>query len=290
METDQIKELVQSMSESTFGVIGMGNIGKATISGFIRNNLFSKTQLWICNKTAHETEEKCNDAFDLSNISVAKNNHELVRNCNVIFIALKQNQMREELTSWHETKILDPNKLIISFAAGVHINTIKKWVGYSNQPVIRIMPNTPIAVGKGVFGWTVSDEVTIGQTKIVQYLLRSLGTECLVGSDEAIDIITAISGSGPAYFYLFAEHMIRQAANLGIKEEDAERLVRQTFIGAAALLDQQSNFSISELRKRITSKGGTTEKAIQSFNEDNLFLLIQRAMQGAKQKATELGY
>lgn len=280
-------EIFQAISDSRFGIIGMGNIGRATAVGLLNSNLLSNN-LIISNRSRLETENKIGELVVDNRLNIAENNSQLIQSCDTIVIALKQAQMREELISWRESKILDSSKLLISFAAGVRMDTIKKWVGNSNQPIARVMPNTPIAVGKGVFGWTVSDEVTLGQIKMLQTLLGSLGTEYLVRGDEEIDKITAISGSGPAYLYLLAEYMIVEAITMGIKKQDAERLVQQTFIGAASLLDN-SEYSLSELRQKITSKGGTTERAIIAFNNGNLLSIVRTAMQNAKQRATELG-
>ncbi|MBI3366205.1 pyrroline-5-carboxylate reductase, partial [Candidatus Roizmanbacteria bacterium] len=286
MENRESYEIAQAIAQSKIGIIGMGNIGRATAVGLLNSNLLSN--LVVSNRSRFETINKSEALIADNHISVAENNSQLVHSCDMIIIALKQAQMREELILWKESKILDNSKLLISFAAGVRIDTIKKWVGNPNQPIIRIMPNTPVAIGKGVFGWTVSNEVTLGQIKMIQYILGSLGTQYLVKSDEDIDSITAISGSGPAYFYLFAEFVIREAMNMGIQQKDAERIVQQTFIGAGELL-AHSDESLPDLRKKITSKGGTTEKAIQSFNEDNLYLLIKKAMMSAKKRAGELG-
>lgn len=286
----QFKEFSSvGFNNPTFGIIGMGNIGRAAAIGLAESGLLSKGQLWISNKNYQETENKCKDLINLDKVTLAQTNKDLVQNCNVVFVALKQTQMREELMRWNKSGILDTNILLISFAAGVRIDTIKKWVGNSTQPVVRVMPNTPVAVGKGVFGWTVSDEVTVGQIKTIKNLLGTLGTEFLTKSDENIDIITAISGSGPAYFYLFAEEIVQEAVEMGFNFQEAENLVRQTFIGAAALLDK-SQISFSELRQRITSKGGTTEQAINSFNSHDLSSIVADAMKSAKNRASELGH
>ncbi len=279
----------QEPCSSVFGIVGLGNIGRATVLGLMQSGLLTKEQLWISNRTLQITEGKCSDLIDIDKVTLAKDNKDLVQNCSSIIIALKQGQMRDELLLWKESNILDNDKLLISFAAGIRIDTIKKWVGNQNQPVIRVMPNTPVAVGKGVFGWTVSDEVTVGQIKIIQRMLSNLGTEYLVRSDKEIDAVTAISGSGPAYFYLLAEYMSQEAQAMGIKLQDAENLVRETFIGAAALLDK-ADLSFSDLRQKITSKGGTTEKAVNSFNSDSLSLIVKKAMENAKDRGEELGH
>lgn len=288
MEIHQNEEVLKSIAKARFGIVGLGNIGMATAKGLLNSGLLSPGQLWISNRSRKETEQKSIDLITANNVVVAEDNFTLVRSCNTIIIALKQTQMKEELTAWKENKILDKDTLVVSFAAGVRIDTIKKWVGNLHQPVIRIMPNTPIAVGKGVFGWTVSDEVTVGQIKMFQYLLSNLGTECLVVSDDDIDKITAISGSGPAYFYLVAEHMIEAARKMGMTDDNAVKLVRDTFIGAAELL-MRSGESPTQLRQRITSKGGTTEAAIGAFNSHNLSEIIQDGMNAARNRAHKLG-
>lgn len=288
MEKNVNSEGIKRVSDLRVGVIGMGNIGRAMVRGLLNSELLSTRQISISNRTRQSTEEKCGDLLGSGNLVVAENNGDLVSSCNTVVVALKQNAMKEELEKWSREKVLSKQTIIVSFAAGVKIDTIKRWLGNKTQPVIRVMPNTPTAIGRGVFGWTASDEITLGQLKSFKRLFRDLGTEILVGNEEDIDSITAISGSGPAYFYLLAEYMVESAKQMGLTEKHAEQIVKETFIGAAELLDKTGE-QPKQLRLKITSSKGTTEAAVETFEKNSLFEVIKAGAYSAKNRAGELG-
>lgn len=252
----------------TVGVIGLGNMGRAITEGIAANENFSG-QLIICNRTKEQTLLKFDENI-FPRVRIAEDNAEVAKQSHVLFVSLKQAQMQEELTRWRECGQVNKDSLLVSFAAGITIDTIKKWIGNKKQAVARVMPNTPAAVGEGVYGWAVSDEVTKGQMTQLKKLLGGIGTEIYVERESDIDIVTALSGSGPAYFYLQAEKMIETAVAMGLSKEQAEMAGRKTLIGAAALLAAHPEVSLSTLRQNITSKGGTTEAALKSFLANGL--------------------
>ncbi|MBI4098289.1 MAG: pyrroline-5-carboxylate reductase [Candidatus Levybacteria bacterium] len=274
-------------SQLQVGIIGLGNMGTAFMNGLTAIESFNG-QVFVCSRTGEETIARLKNEVLSSKIQIGENNFSVIDASDIIFLCLKQGQMKEELMKWRESGLLLKDKLLVSCAAGIRIDTIKKWLGNDKQPVARVMPNTPASVGRGVFGWTVSDEVTVGQKNQLEDLFSRIGTEFYVRKESDIDIITALSGSGPAYIYFLVEHMIQSAIEMGLDLESAEIIARQTLIGAAALLEANSELSIKTLRKNITSPKGTTEAAIAQLTSLGFELGIKEAMRAAKKRAGEI--
>jgi pyrroline-5-carboxylate reductase len=175
---------------------------------------------------------------------------------------------------------------VLSIAAGVKISTISQGLGH--RKVVRSMPNTPAQIGLGISGWTATPEVSGEQKALARTILGAMGKEIYFDDEEYLDMVTAVSGSGPAYFYLFAESLIDAAVGLGLNRKDAEALVSQTMLGAAHLM-QKSDKTPAELRRNVTSRGGTTERAIQVFEGSDLAGIVGKAVKAACQRAKELG-
>lgn len=180
------------------------------------------------------------------------------------------------------------NTLILSIAAGKTIHNLTSVYG-NDQPVIRCMPNTPASIGQGVIIGTCNSNVSEKQKKQVEILLSPLGFFDWVEQESTLDAVTAISGSGPAYVFLFIEALKQAALELGISSKLADTLARQTVKGAAILASQEDEKSIEELRKAVTSPGGTTEQALNILMNNNAFSdLIEHAAQAAYEKSKEL--
>jgi pyrroline-5-carboxylate reductase len=175
------------------------------------------------------------------------------------------------------------SKLVISIAAGV---SLEKLQAGSEVPVVRVMPNTPALVGQGASGWVASSDTTDEQKDLIKKMLESFGVAIEVKNDDEIDAVTALSGSGPAYVFHFLESLIAGAKELGLNEEDAKKLAVQTVLGSAELAKNETD--IAQLRKNVTSKGGTTEKALSALREGGFESLINKAMQAAYARAKEL--
>ncbi len=217
-------------------------------------------------------------------IAVTASNREAVKGREVVALAVKPQNIQEVLPDLKG--LLQADQLILSIAAGVKISTIIKGAGH--RKVVRAMPNTPAQIGLGISGWTATKEVTAEQRRWARAILGAMGKEIYFDDEKYLDMVTAISGSGPAYFYLFAESLIDGAVGLGIKRQDAETLVLQTMLGAAHLM-HQSDKTPAELRRNVTSKGGTTERAIEVFEKNDLAGIVAKAVQAACQRAKELG-
>jgi pyrroline-5-carboxylate reductase len=180
---------------------------------------------------------------------------------------------------------INPNAVVITFAAGKTISFISKALGTAN-PVIRVMPNTPTLVAKGMAAASMGVGVTDAQRDFVLGFLAATGKVIEV-SEDLQDAVTATSGSGPAYFFAFVEAMVAGAKELGLSENDATTLTVQTILGAAHLLEE-SGKSATTLRENVTSPNGTTAAALESFGNDNLNSMVAKAMKAARDRSQEL--
>ncbi|MCB1689895.1 MAG: pyrroline-5-carboxylate reductase, partial [Halioglobus sp.] len=176
--------------------------------------------------------------------------------------------------------------LVISIAAGVTIASMQARLG-PDAAIVRCMPNTPALVGCGASGLFANDNTSGRQREFAQLVLSAVGVTCWVDSEPELDAITALSGSGPAYFFLLTEAIIDAGIALGLSRETATLLATQTGLGAARMA-LESDVDLVELRRRVTSPGGTTERAIQSFEADDLRGVVARAMRAASDRAVEM--
>lgn len=181
--------------------------------------------------------------------------------------------------------------LFISIAAGINSDDINRWLG-GNQAIVRAMPNTPALIGCGATALFANKSVDESQKNTAEKILQSVGISLWVNDESEIDAVTAVSGSGPAYFFLLMEAMQAAGVSLGLSAESAKQLTIQTALGAASMADT-SDAEPSVLRQRVTSEGGTTEQAILSFENADFFQLVKNALQAAydrsKSLADELG-
>lgn len=204
-------------------------------------------------------------------------------NINALLQSGEQSRIQSRLQSGSERVADQP--LIVSVMAGIGIDMMQTTLNMAK--IIRTMPNTPAKIGLGMTVWTHTESVAVEEQEFIRQLLQSFGTEMMVSSDDDIDKATAVSGSGPAYVFFFAEQLIQAAENLGFTSEQATQLVTQTLVGASTLLTESAE-TPSNLRTLVTSKGGTTEAAIQSVPHDQLQKIWTEAVQSAYQRAQEL--
>ena len=160
--------------------------------------------------------------------------------------------------------------------------------GLKHKRIVRSMPNTPAQIGEGMTVWTATQEVDERQRKAARSILAVMGKEIFVEDEQAIDMATAVSGSGPAYFFLFVEALIDAAVGVGLPRPMARTMVLQTMLGAGRLIEK-SGTEPAELRRMVTSKGGTTAEALRVFEEGNFSPLVVRAVAAAHRRARELG-
>jgi len=265
------------------GFIGAGTMGNIFIRRLLKGNVVSKSQIFINDKLL----ERCRVLTSLYNVRAINNQQELVRKSDVLVLAIKPQDFKDLAKDKDIRKGFKNNKgiLIISIMAGVNIKTIQRLLHHG--AVIRAMPNIPSQIGEGVTIWKASAEVNQGDKKRVEIIFQSLGQTIEVNREKYIDMATAVSGSGPAYVFLFQELFIKAAKDLGLPISLAKRLVLETIQGAVNLQKKfQDNPEV--LRERVTSKGGTTEQALRVFEDKQLAKIFQLAVQAAFNKSQEL--
>lgn len=245
-------------------IIGNGNMGKAITSGLLSRKIVIKNQIFL-------TDSK------------TKNNKEAVQKAEIIILAVKPQVIKPVL---EEIKNCIKNQLVVSILAGVTIKYIQENIG-KKIAVVRVMPNLAAKVGQSMSVFVCSKEVNKTQKKLLKIILNAIGKELELQNEEQINSATAISGSGPAYFFYLTEVLGKGAIKLGFTKEEARLLAKQTLLGSADLL-QASTYSAEELRHAVTSKGGVTECAILEFKKANLQAVILNGIFSAFNKAQEL--
>ncbi|MDD5295566.1 MAG: pyrroline-5-carboxylate reductase [Rhodocyclaceae bacterium] len=205
-------------------------------------------------------------------------------NCEVLVLSVKPQQMKEALAPM-AGKLT--NQLVVSIAAGIRLPDIGRWLGNYSR-LVRAMPNTPALIGAGVTGLYAAPAVSAQERQAAERVLSAVGSTLWVDDEAMIDAVTAISGSGPAYVFLFIEALRDAALELGFTPAAAERLALDTFLGSAKLAHQSTD-DVAVLRQRVTSKGGTTEQALLSLERDQVKAAVSRAVRAAQARGRELG-
>ncbi len=259
---------------SKIAVIGTGVMGSAIIESLIRGKVFAPTRI-----IAVDTDAKKLEALKRKfRVKTEKDVVKAVEQADVILLAVKPQIAANVCKDW-ETK-----KLVISILAGTTQKTLQQLTG--SEKTIRVMPNTPAQIGAGVSGWIASKKVSKAEKVLVKKILESFGEQAEVQNEKMIDVITAISGSGPAYFFAFAEALEEAARKLGLGK-NAAAFVGETFFGSAQLADA-SDISFKKLRENVTSKGGTTAAALAVFDKEKLGEMVEKAVKAAKKRSEEL--
>ena len=267
------------MSQPNIAFIGAGNMAKAIIGGLISEG-FSPENLSASGPRL-ETLQKVADEFG---IKVSTDNATTTSQADVIVLAVKPQMLKEVALGLASS--LGHKPLIISLAAGITTTSIGNWLG-AEHAIVRCMPNTPSQVRVGASGLFANQHVSEAQKSSANAILNAVGIVQWVNDEALINPVTAVSGSGPAYFFLVMEAMIDAGVELGLSRESASELTLQTALGAA-ILAKQSDVDVAELRRRVTSPKGTTEQAINSFENDQIRAIFSRAMRACSNRAVEL--
>ncbi|MFK8933505.1 pyrroline-5-carboxylate reductase [Acinetobacter junii] len=257
--------------------IGGGNMAQALIGGLLSRGL-PTTRI-----TVSDPVEQIRQILEEKGIQTTTDNLEAIQNADVVVLAVKPQVLATVL---QPLKGLLSDKLVISIIAGAEIETISELIGGS-QRIVRVMPNTPALVQTGAHGIYASEAVNAQDRELTSQILAATGLTIWVDSEAQIDAVTAVSGSGPAYFFYLMESMIRAGKNLGLDEKVATALTLQTALGAAQMAITSSN-SPSELRKNVTSPNGTTQAALEVFDRAQISQNIQAALAAAQKRSQEL--
>ncbi|WOE30389.1 MULTISPECIES: pyrroline-5-carboxylate reductase [unclassified Acinetobacter] len=256
--------------------IGGGNMAQALIGGLIARGL-PPTRI-----TVSDPVEKVRQLLQEKNVQVTDDNIAAIHDADIVVFAVKPQALLTVLQPLHG---LLENKLVVSIVAGAEISTIATLL--ATDKIVRVMPNTPALVQTGAHGLYATDAVSASDRELASQILAATGLTLWVNSEAQIDAVTAVSGSGPAYFFYMMESMIRAGKNLGLDEKVATALTLQTALGAAQMAITSAN-SPAELRKNVTSPNGTTQAAIEVFDRGQISQNIQAALAAAKMRSQEL--
>lgn len=270
------------MEQRHIAFIGAGNMARSLISGLI-NAGFPGNHI-------HATDIDALKAQELGKefgITGSNDNVAAVKNADVIVLAVKPQFMAEMLAQLAPVIGDFGNKLFISIAAGVSVARLQGLLnGHPN--IVRCMPNTPSLIGIGMTGLFAPAVVNATDRQFAQEMLQAVGKTLWVADEADINVVTAASGSGPAYFFLFMQYMVEEAERMGFSTEAARQLVQETALGAAKMVIANPATELATLRAQVTSKGGTTAAAIHAFEEGKLAELVSLAMQAAQHRAEEM--
>ncbi len=268
------------MTSNTIAIIGAGHMGGSFIQGLLKHGV-NPSQLWV----ADPSPEKCTHFKQNHAIRTTCHNNEAIAHSRTIVFAVKPQIFKTVLQEVAET-VQRERPLVISIVTGVTTADLHRALG-KNTPIVRAMPNLAAAIGESATAFYATAAVSDTARQEAETILHAIGTAISVQDEMLLDVVTAISGSGPAYFFYLMECLMVTAKQMGLSQEVAQKLVTQTALGAA-LLASNEPLSPQALREQVTSKGGTTEAAIASLKQDHLDKIIQKACLAAKERAEAL--
>ena len=261
----------------TIAFIGAGNMAGSLIKG-LQNSGTPAQQI-----TAADPFQKQLDGFADLGINTTQDNALAVANADVVVLAIKPQITGRVLT---ELPALAPDQLVISIVAGIDMRSLQDWLP-DNQPIVRCMPNTPALLGAGITGLYANASVTDDQRAGAEQILNGVGSSVWVAEEGLLDAVTAVSGSGPAYYFLLMESMVASAQTLGLDAETSRKLVVETARGAA-LMACEPEADPATLRRNVTTPGGTTEAALNVMSDQSLPQTVDNALQAAAARAKTL--
>ena len=268
------------MNNPSIAFIGAGNMATALISGLIADGTEPHKII-----ASDPDGEKCNALSARTGIRTTIDNEQAVSAADVMVLAVKP-QVLQRVAESLKGAVQQYRPLVLSIAAGVRSQTLDAWLGGSTA-LVRCMPNTPAMLQCGATGLFANDRVSTAQREQAETILRAVGLTTWIADEKLMDAVTALSGSGPAYFFLVMEAMQAAGEQLGLDTDSARLLTLQTALGAARMAIESSD-SPATLRERVTSPGGTTEQALLSFEKDQLREIFARALQAAHDRSVEL--
>lgn len=266
------------MSKTRIAFIGAGNMAASLIGG-LRAKGLEAAQI----RASDPGEETRTRVSAEHGIETFADNAQAIDGANVVVLAVKPQAMKAVCEALRPS--LKPDQLVVSIAAGITCASMNNWLGA--QPIVRCMPNTPALVRQGASGLFATADVSAEQRQQAQELLSAVGIALWLNEEQQLDAVTAVSGSGPAYFFLLIEAMTAAGVKLGLPADIAAQLTLQTALGAAHMA-VSSDVDAAELRRRVTSPAGTTEAAIKSFQAGGFEALVEKALGAAAHRSAEM--
>jgi len=265
----------------TIGFLGGGNMAEALIKGIITANLYAPENIFVSDIRPERLELLAKQY----QVRTVDSNPALAAKVDILVLSVKPQNMTEALQSIKD--VFKPDTLVISIAAGIKVANITVVLG--DIAIVRVMPNTPALISEGASALFANDKAKPMMEKAMS-IFSAVGKAVVVETEDLIDAVTAVSGSGPAYYFLLMEEMIKAAEQLGLPDSVAKELVLQTAKGAALLAAEadKKGESPAELRRKVTSPGGTTEAALKVFADGKISELISAAIKRARDRSQEL--
>ncbi len=261
------------------GFVGAGSMAEAMINGFLQSGITKPENIYITNRS---NEERLNELKEMYGVRPCRDKSEFFTQTDIVVLAFKPKDAAESIDS---IRSYMKDQLVISVLAGLTIETIQNYFG-RNLAVIRVMPNTSAAIRKSATGFSVSAEASQDDITAATALLETIGDATLV-EEQHLDAVTAIAGSGPAYLYRYIEAMEKAAQKVGLDEETAKKLILQTMAGATDML-RQSGKQPAQLRREITSPGGTTEAGLRALTEASFEEAIIHCIEETAKRSAEI--
>ncbi|MBV8327852.1 pyrroline-5-carboxylate reductase [Chryseobacterium sp.] len=263
-------------------ILGAGNMGLSFSKSFLKYELIKPENLHLIIRSASKIA-KISEDFPKSRISTFEEVKEL--DADLIIIAVKPQDF-QHVAQNIQFRVKE-NQMVLSIMAGINIEKIQKSL--QHPLVVRAMPNSPTLLGMGITGYTAASGISFSQLINIERLLNSTGRSVYLENEELLDGVTALSGSGPAYFYYIIDAMIKAGIEMGIEENLSKLFVKQTMLGAYHLINN-SDKSLEDLIKDVASKGGTTEAALKTFEDNGFKDILKQGILNAEKRAQELNH
>lgn len=267
------------MSKPKLAFIGGGNMAASLVGGLIKKG-YPADKITVSDPLA-ENRKNLETTYG---VNTTADNHQAVNEAKIVLLAIKPQIMKEVASDL--SSVLTHNPVTISIAAGIPTHVLQTWLG-ADVPIIRCMPNTPALLREGAAGMFATGLVSDDQKQLAESILSAVGIVEWVAKEDDIDTVTAVSGSGPAYYFLIMEIMEKIGVEQGLNPETARQLTLQTALGAARMA-LASDVDTAELRRRVTSPAGTTERAINSFISNDLEDIFRQAMTDCVARSKEM--
>jgi pyrroline-5-carboxylate reductase len=268
------------MNNQQIGFIGGGNMAGSLIGGLVSNG-YPADKVSVSDL---DTEKLAylNGAFG---VNTTQDSQALASEVDILVLSVKPQHMQSVVEAI-KTSAQQRKPVVVSIAAGIRVEAIERWIG-GEMPVVRCMPNTPALVKTGATGLYANDQVSESQKDQVESLLRAVGVTVWLDTESSLDAVTALSGSGPAYFFMMMEALEAAGIEAGLDQKTAQLLTQETALGAAKMALESSE-PAGVLRERVTSPGGTTERALGVMNERGLKDIFREAVLAARDRSVEL--
>lgn len=268
------------LTDTTIAFVGSGAMAEAMITGLIAQNQIEPNRLTASGPRPERGEQ----LQQKHGVRITTDNREAITGANVIVLSVKPQVLPSVL---HELKgHVHPSALVLSIIAGARLDTLAQ--GLLHTGIVRSMPNTPAQIGQGITVWTASPDVTESQRRQAEAILGACGQQVYVADEDYLDMATALSGTGPAYVFLFMEAMVDAGVHLGFSRHVAEQLVLQTVKGSVEYVLHSPNH-LARLRNQVTSPGGTSAEALYFLEKAGFRTALSRAIWAAYQRSVQLG-